>query len=228
MMVLWAGVVSFASPCFLPVVPVFAGYLTGQAGSTVASRRWFAVGQAVAFMVAFSAVFMALWGLIGLIGWAVGGLKPWLRIAGGVVVVLLGLHTAGFIRIGFIDRLLRVNYAPDARQAPSVRRSLLLGLAFGAGWTPCIGVILAGVLGLASTHDSVWQGVALLGVYSLGLGIPFVLVCAGASTLLTRMSWFTRHQRGVNTVIGLFLIGVGFLMIADLFSRLAAIIPASI
>ena len=227
-MVFWAGVASFASPCFLPVVPVFVGYLTGQGARADASRRWFAVGQAAAFMAAFAAVFIALWGLVGLIGWAVGGLRPWLRVAGGVVVVIIGLHTAGLIRVGLLDRMLRVSYAPDALQAPSLRRSLLLGLAFGAGWTPCVGAILAGVLGLAATHDSVGQGVALLGVYSLGLGLPFVLVCAGASTLLARMAWFTRHRRGVNLVIGLFLVGVGFLLIADLFAKLAAIVPAGV
>ena len=218
----WAGVVSFATPCFLPVVPVFVGYLTGQGRPR---RRSYAVGQACAFIVAFAAVFIALWGLVGLIGWVVGSYRTWLRIAGGVVLVLLGLHTAGLIRIGVLDRVLRVNYAPDASQAPSLRRSLLLGLAFGAGWTPCIGSILAAVLGLATTHDSVGQGAVLLAVYSLGLGIPFVLVCAGVSSLLTAMSWFRRHQRVVNIVAGLFMIGVGFLMIADLFSRLAALVP---
>ena len=233
----WAGVLSFASPCFLPVVPVFVFYLTGQgvaqaktAGGTgvPVTRRWYAVGQAVAFMVAFAAVFVALWSLVGLVGWVVGSARSWLRIAGGVVLVIMGLHVAGLIHISFLDRAFRVNYTPDASQAPSLRRSLALGLAFGAGWTPCIGAILAAVMGLATTHDSVGAGAVLLAVYALGLGIPFVIVCAGASTLLTRLSWLTKHQRGVNIVVGLFMIAVGFLMIADLYGWLARFVPGSI
>jgi len=233
----WAGVISFASPCFLPVVPVFVFYLTGQgavraggAGQPGAARprRWFAVGQAVAFIVAFAAVFIALWGLVGLIGWVVGTARSWLRVAGGIVLVIMGLHVAGLIHIPLLDRVFRVNYTPDADQAPSLRRSLALGLAFGAGWTPCIGAILAAVLGLATTHDSVGAGVILLAVYAFGLGLPFVIVCAGASTLLNRLSWLTKHQRGVNVVVGLFMIAVGFLMIAGLFGWLARFVPASI
>lgn len=227
----WAGVISFASPCFLPVVPVFVVYLTGQAAGSAGTarppRRWFAVGQAIAFMAAFAAVFIALWGLIGLVGWMAGGYKAWLRIAGGVLLVVMGLHMAGFIHVPLLDKAFRVNYTPDTTSSPSLRRSLLLGLAFGAGWTPCIGAILAAVIGLATTHDSVGQGIALLAVYSLGLGVPFILVCAGVGTLLGRLRWLSRHQRAVNIVVGVFMIGVGFLMIADLFKWLATLMPGA-
>ncbi|MCL2653470.1 MAG: cytochrome c biogenesis protein CcdA [Propionibacteriaceae bacterium] len=233
--VLWAGVVSFISPCFLPVVPVFVAYLTGETvtqaqgvrAAARPNRRWFAAMQAIAFMVAFAAVFIALWSLVGLVGWVVGGFRSWLRIAGGVVLVVMGLHMAGLIHIGFLDRVLRVNYTPDVKQAPTLRRSLALGLAFGAGWTPCIGAILAAVLGLATTRDSMGQGIVLMAVYSVGLGVPFVLVCVGVSSLLARLAWFTKHQRIVNIVIGAFMIIVGFLMIADLFKWLAVFVPGS-
>jgi len=233
MVVLWAGVVSFASPCFLPVVPVFVGYLTGQtvqAGAAVSNRRkrWSAVSQALIFMAAFAAVFIALWSLIGLIGWVVGGARTWLRIGGGIVLVVIGLHTAGLIKIGFLDKVLQPAYSPDQTQPPNWRRSLLLGLAFGAGWTPCIGPILGAVLGLATTTNSVGQGIILMIVYSIGLGLPFVLVCAGAASVAARMKWFLAHQRGVNIVVGVFLIVVGFLMITDLFSRLAGLLPIAI
>jgi cytochrome c-type biogenesis protein len=227
LIVLWAGIVSFASPCFLPVVPVFVGYLAGNPDSSQ-PRRWSRIIQALAFMLAFSLVFITLWSLVGLIGWIVGDFRTWLRIAGGVVLVIMGLHTTGFIQIGFLDRVLQPRYSPDQSESPNLRRSLLLGLAFGAGWTPCIGPILGGVLGLATTSDSLLTGIVLLGVYSLGLGIPFILVCAGASTLVNRFSWFVTHRRGVNIVIGLFLIGVGFLMISNLYTRLAAFVPISI
>ena len=225
-LVLWAGVVSFASPCFLPVVPVFVGYLAG--GRETAVRRRAAVGQACAFMAAFAAVFIALWGLVGLIGWAVGGYRDWLRIIGGAILVVIGLHTTGLIHIPILDRVAQAPYSPNQAEAPNLRRSILLGLAFGAGWTPCIGPILGGVLGLAVTSDSMGTGILLLIVYSLGLGIPFVLVAAGASSVMNRLKWFVTHRRAVNIVVGIFLIVVGFLMIADLFDRLAAFVPFSI
>lgn len=230
-LVFWAGVVSFASPCFLPVVPVFITYLAGRPSSAQGETDraqgkidWAAAGQAVIFMIGFSAVFIALWSAIGLIGYVLGDFRVWLRIAGGIVLIIVGLHATGLISIKFLDRVLKPNYSPERTGKPQVGRSLLLGLAFGAGWTPCIGPILGGVLGLASTTDSLGAGILLMVVYSLGLGLPFVAICAGASTLMNRLKWFTAHQRGVNIVVGLFLIVVGFLMIADLFSRLAGVL----
>jgi cytochrome c-type biogenesis protein len=213
--VLWAGIVSFASPCFLPVVPVFVGYLTGQTAGVAHSRR-FAVAQSVAFMVAFTAVFLGIWALIGLLGWFVGGYRIWLQMLGGAVLVVLGLHTAGFIQIGLLDKVLRVHYSPSPQDAPSLRRSVLLGLTFAAGWSPCIGTTLGAVLGLVAVRGSVGQGALLLLVYSFGLGIPFVLVCAGVSSVASRLAWFVRHRRGVNIVMGVLLILIGVLLITNL------------
>ncbi|MDR1766939.1 MAG: cytochrome c biogenesis protein CcdA [Propionibacteriaceae bacterium] len=224
-LVLLAGVASFASPCFLPVVPVFAGYMTGQGAANPDRGRLGGVGQALVFMAAFSAVFIAGWAVIGLIGWVAGDYRAWLRIGGGIVLVVLGLHVSGLLRIGLLDRVLRASYNPDMAEPPNWRRSALLGLAFAAGWTPCIGPVLGGVLGLATTADSLGSGLGLLVVYCLGLGVPFVLVSAGITSLASRLKWFVRHQRGVNAVAGMLLIAVGFLMIADLFSRLSALIP---
>jgi cytochrome c-type biogenesis protein len=224
-MVLLAGVVSFASPCFLPVVPVFVGYLVGQDGAGPASgrRRFAAAGQATAFVAAFSLVFVLLWTLVGLVGWVVGDYRDVLRVAGGAVLILLGLHTAELIRVPWADRTLRAPYAPPISEPPAYRRSALLGLAFGAGWTPCIGPILGGVLGLATRTGSVAGGAALLVVYALGLGVPFVLICAGAGGLTRRLSWFARHHRAVGVVSGALLVAVGFLMVADLFARVAGL-----
>jgi cytochrome c-type biogenesis protein len=226
-LVLLAGLVSFASPCFLPVVPVFVGYMTGQTAGT-APRRGAAALQAALFMAAFAVVFAALWALVGLVGWAAAGARPVLRVAGGALLVLLGLHTAQLIHLPLIDRSLRPTYSPDPAAPPAWRRSVLLGLAFGAGWTPCIGPVLGGVLGLTTTAGSVAGGLGLLAVYTLGLGLPFVLVCAGATGLTGRLQWFVRHRRGVDWVTGGLLVAVGFLIITNLFARLSALADVSL
>lgn len=231
-MVLLAGIVSFASPCFLPVVPVFVGYLVGQDSATtgtggtavaVRTRRWSAVGHALAFVAAFSAVFVVLWSLVGLVGWVVGDFRGVLRVVGGAVLILLGLYTMELIRLPLLDRTFRVRYSPDMGEPPTYRRSALLGLAFGAGWTPCIGPVLGGVLGLATHSGSVGSGALLLVVYCVGLGLPFVAISAGATGVTRRLRWFARHHRAVGIVTGALLIAIGFLMVADLFDRLAAL-----
>ncbi|MDR1711538.1 MAG: cytochrome c biogenesis protein CcdA [Propionibacteriaceae bacterium] len=235
-LVLLAGVVSFASPCFLPVVPVFASYLGGQTAAVPSSsgptppraRALRGALHASVFTAAFTTVFVALWAAVAFIGWAVGDYRPWLRIAGGAILVVLGLQLTGLLRIGLLDRMLRPAYTPDGSAPPTLRRSVLLGLAFGAGWTPCIGPVLGGVLGLATNASSVGGGVGLLLVYSLGFGLPFVLVCAGISSVAARLSWFARHQRQVNCVAGALLILVGFLMIADLLSRLSSLFAVAL
>jgi len=231
-LVLLAGVVSFASPCFLPVVPVFVGYMTGsQVGSSPDAgpapshswRRWAAAGHAGLFMACFGLVFASLWALVGLIGWAAADYRGTLRVVGGVIIVLLGLYTVGLIRLPFLERLIGPVYSPDSADPPSIGRTALLGLAFGAGWTPCIGPVLGGVLALTTSTTSLASGLGLLAVFTLGLGLPFVLVCAGVNGLTARLRWFVRHRRGVNAVTGGLLMLVGFLMIADLFSKLSAL-----
>jgi cytochrome c-type biogenesis protein len=229
-MVFLAGVVAFASPCFLPVVPVFIGYLTGlkpteQNQTQPISKRLVGVWHALIFLAGFTLVFIGLWALIGVIGWAAADYRGVLRIVGGSLLILLGLHTCGLIRIGFLDRTLRTNYTPDTAQAPTFVRSALLGLGFGAGWTPCIGPTLGAVIGL-TTGGSVGQGALLMVVFSLGLGLPLVLIAAGATAMKNRLSWFVRHHRVVNIVSGVLLIILGFVIIADLLGPLTSMIAA--
>lgn len=219
-----AGVVSFASPCFLPIVPVFVAYLVGT--DAAGARRRAALAQALTFVLGFTTVFVGLWASIGLVGYLIGDHRDLLRIGGGVVLVVLGLHVAGLVRLPVLDRSVRAAVRVDLAQRPTYRRSALLGLAFGAGWTPCIGPILGGVLGLATAGESVGQGTVLLLAYALGLGVPFVLVALGATAVSRRLSWLTRHQGAVAVVSGLFLGSTGLLMITDLFSRLAGLAPA--
>ncbi len=223
---LLAGVVTFASPCFLPVVPVFVGYMSGT--TQTFRGRGAAVAQASVFVAAFATVFIALYGLIGLVGYVINDQQGLLRVIGGSVLIVLGLNLVGLLRIPVLDRTLRVDYHDDMAKPPSVRRSMLLGLAFGAGWTPCVGPMLGAVLTLAEVRQSAWAGLGLMVAFSLGLGLPFVAICAGASGLAGRLRWFVVHRRGVEIATGTLLIAMGFLIITDLTGQLAGMLPAPV
>ncbi|HHU11530.1 MAG TPA: cytochrome c biogenesis protein CcdA [Intrasporangiaceae bacterium] len=221
-----AGILSFASPCFLPIVPAYVTYVAGDQRRDSRSVRLRALGQASAFVAGFTLVFVSIWVLLGAIGASIADSRGILRIAAGAVLVVLGLHLAGWIDLALLSRTLRIPVRPRLETTPSAARSFVLGLAFAAGWTPCVGPILAAVIALATTTGSVGEGIVLLVAYSLGLGLPFVLVAVGADAIARRMAWLRTHQRAVSTVSGVFLISVGFLMITDRFERLAALVPA--
>jgi len=231
-----AGVVSFASPCCLPLVPVYVTYMVGTTPVGSPTARRVAFQQALAFVLGFTVVFVALWASVGLVGYLLRDYVGILRQVGGAVLIVMGLHVAGVIRISALYRQVTV---PTGRLvgrsatgdgtvqvlAPSYTRSGLLGVAFAAGWTPCVGPILGGIIGLASLNSSVGQGAVLLIAYAMGLGIPFVLVAVGATAANQRLVWFRKHEAGVSLVTGAMLILVGFLMITNLFVRLSGALP---
>jgi len=231
-----AGIVSFASPCCLPLVPVYVSYMVGTTTPGSPSARRVAFHQALAFVLGFTVVFVALWASVGLVGYLLRDYVGLLRHLGGAVLIVMGLHVAGVVRISALYRTVKV---PTGRivgtsqlgdgtvlvQAPSYVRSGLLGVAFAAGWTPCVGPILGGIIGLASLGSSVGQGAVLLIAYALGLGVPFVLVAVGATAVNQRLVWFRKHEAGVSLVTGAMLILVGFLMITNLFIKLSGVLP---
>lgn len=193
-----------------------------QAESTLSTRTRAAL-QALAFVMAFSLVFSGLWAAVGLVGWIVGDIRQYLTIVAGAVLILLGLHVARLIRIPFIDRTMSHGVRTDG--GPSYRKSVLLGLSFGAGWSPCIGPILGGVLALAMTQGSVLSGFGFLLVFCAGLGLPFI-ACAVLADRVISFGWVTRHYKAIELFLGLSLIVVGFLMVSGLLERLSASIPA--
>ena len=239
------GIVSFASPCCLPLVPAYVGYMVGTMPDGSAARRRTAFAQALAFVIGFSAVFIGLWASIGLVGYVLRDYAGFLRQAGGAVLVFMGLHVAGFIDVATLYREVRLPIGPFATGAagfgaaggtgfrgagaapdrtPSYTRSALLGIVFAAGWTPCIGPILGGIIGLASVSSSVAQGTILLIAYAAGLAIPFVLVAVGATAVSARLGWLRDHHRLVSAVTGAMLASVGFLMITNAFVRLSGLV----
>ena len=221
---LLAGLVSFASPCFLPIVPAFVGQLVG--GNPQRVSRPAALANAISFVAGFSAVFIALWASIGLIGRSLGPATGGLRVAGGVLLIVMGLHVAGLIEIPALNRVVRVQVRPGQPGQAGALRSGLMGVVFGAGWTPCIGPILGGILALATVSATAGQGVALMLAYGAGLGLPIVLVAVGAVEASERFTWFRRHHVGVSLVSGATLIVIGFLMITNLFAKLAGFVPS--
>lgn len=242
-----AGVVSFASPCCLPLVPAYVGYMVGAAPDGVDHRRALALRQSLAFVLGFSAVFIALWASVGLVGYVLRDQLGTLRLIGGAIVIFLGLHVAGVINVSALYREVRLPVGPFAgaglggpvalggpamaatatvaQPQPGYGRSVLLGVTFAAGWTPCIGPILGGIIGLASVGSSVLAGTVLLLSYAAGLAVPFVLVAVGATSISDRLRWFREHERLVSLVTGGLLVLVGFLMVTNLFARLSAYVP---
>ncbi len=230
-----AGIVSFASPCVLPLVPGYVSYMvaTSPGGSTASRRVPFF--HALAFVAGFSAVFIAIWASVGLIGYVLRDYVGLLRELGGAVLVFMGLHVAGVINIAALHREKRLPMPRAAGASehagwgascgPRYGRSALLGVIFSAGWTPCVGPILGGIIGLASVSASVAQGTLLLLVYALGLGIPFILVALGLSEVSDRLGWLRRHNAAVSVVTGAMLVGIGFLMITNTFGQLSHSLP---
>ena len=228
-----AGVATFASPCCLPMVPVWIGYIVGGTPAGQRTNRLVALQQSLAFVVGFAVVFVGLWASIGLVGYLLRGYVDVIRQVAGVLLIVMGLHVAGLITIPFLrnqvslgGRLVR----RDASSAvvatrPSVLRSALFGVVFAAGWTPCVGPTLGAIIGMASLNDTFGQGTLLLVVFALGLGLPFVLVALGADAVRQRLAWLTNHQVIVSVVTGALLMVVGFLMLTNLFARLAQFTP---
>lgn len=230
-----AGIASFASPCCLPLVPAYVSYIVGTTPHDSPNSRRVAVRQALVFVLGFTLVFVTLWASVGLIGYVLRDYVGVMRQIGGAILIIMGLHVAGIVKISVLYRQVSV---PTNRLlngsstggtitalAPSYVRSILFGAVFAAAWTPCIGPILGGIIGLASLSSSVGQGTILLLVFALGLGVPFVLVAAGATEVNRRLGWFRRHYEGVSLVIGGVLMIVGFLMITNLFIKLSALLP---
>jgi cytochrome c-type biogenesis protein len=227
------GIVSFASPCCLPLVPAYVGYMVGTTSAAPTARRRAALNQALAFVLGFSLVFIALWASVGLVGYVLRDQVAILRQIGGAILVFMGLHVAGVIDVSVLYREVHLpvgalggpsmGFGAAVPTSPSYRRSALLGIVFAAGWTPCIGPILGGIIGLASVSASVAEGTVLLVAYAAGLAIPFVLVAVGATAVSHRLGWLRDHHRAVSAVTGAMLVGVGLLMITNTFTRLSSV-----
>ncbi len=213
--VLLAGLVSFLSPCVLPLVPPYLGYLGGTTVAQISGRdhidtaAWRRIVKgSVAFVLGFTTVFVGLGASASAFGQLIHSYKTELSIVAGVIITLFGLHFLGVVRIPILYREARY-YAHV--EGASLVGAYVIGLAFAFGWTPCIGPILATVLALAAQEASLGTGVSLLFVYSLGLGIPFILAAIAIGPFLSFLQRFKRHLGMVEKVMGALLIVTGLL-----------------
>ena len=213
-----AGLLSFLSPCVLPLVPSYIGFLTGMSLPEMSGRRRVAVAHALLFVFGFSLVFVLLGASATALGRALNHYQVWLQRVGGVLIIGFGLVCLGVIKAGFLSQERRV----QVDQKPvGYLGSALVGMAFGAGWTPCIGPVLGAILGLAATSQDLARGVLLLAVYSAGLAVPFLVAAVALDSFLGWFQRFRRYLPWVMRVTGVLLIFVGGLMVTGEFTRLA-------
>ena len=215
---LLAGVLSFLSPCVLPLIPSYVGFLTGMSVEELEVQRRAALVHAAWFVAGFSFIFMALGASASAVGNLFGAYQVWLGRVGGVLVILFGLYLLGVLRPAF---LMRERSFKIAEKPLGYLGSALVGIAFGAAWTPCVGPILGGILTLAAARTTVGEGTVLLGVYALGLAIPFLLTAVALEKFLAWFQRFRPYIVWVDRVAGTILIVLGLLLVTDRFTLLA-------
>jgi cytochrome c-type biogenesis protein len=214
-----AGLLSFLSPCVLPLIPSYVGFLTGLTLEELEVRRGTAVVHAVWFVAGFSAVFVALGATASVLGVLLLHSQVWIGRIGGVLVILFGLYLVGALRPAF---LLRERKVQLARKPWGYAGSAVVGVTFGAAWTPCIGPILGAILTMAAAQGSVRQGAGLLSAYAIGLAVPFLLAAAALDRFLVWFQRFRRYIGWVERTSGILLIVLGLLLLTDRFTLLAS------
>ena len=220
-----AGLLSFLSPCVLPLVPGYISIISGLSldqlkGETqnTALRRS-VIFSSLMFILGFSITFIVLGATATAVSKFVLVQKSGLMQVAGLIIIVFGLHLLGIFRISALYQDKRMHHVKTSRGALG---AILLGLVFALGWSPCIGPILATILGIASQQDTVSKGVFLLAVYSAGLGVPFLLTSLGLNRFLAFYGRFKKHFRALEIVSGVLVLGIGILILTDQMTQLNA------
>ena len=217
-----AGLLSFASPCVLPLVPPYLAYMGGvsieELREEQPKRRLAVLAAALCFVAGFSTVFVALGATASLIGQVVSAYLTWLGYIAGVLVALMGLHFLHVIRIPLLDRSARVGV--EAKPA-GLAGAFVIGLAFGFGWSPCVGPVLTAILLMAGAEDSAVEGAKLLFIYSLGIGVPFLIAALFASAFMRALARVKARLGLIEKIMGGFLVVAGVLIITGQMSSIA-------
>ena len=210
------GIITFISPCLLPMLPVYVSYFAG--GGVRSSRK--TITCALGFVLGFTAVFMAMGALAGTLGSFLKTYQVWVNVISGLVVIFFGLHFLGVFQLnifkGFSGNM--------DTQNMGFLSAMLFGIIFSLGWTPCVGAFLGSALMLASQQGHVLEGMAMLFAYSMGLGVPFVLSAALIDYLKSAFAWIKSRYKVINAVSGGLLILIGVLMAAGLMGRVITLL----
>ena len=216
----FAGLLSFVSPCVLPLIPVYLGYLTGSTltGDEPPPRR-LVFTHALLFVAGFTLVFVVVFGApVGFLGGALGEFADYLVVVGGILLIVFGLHTAGIITVPLFNVQKKMEYGQG--QAPTYLRSGLIGMTFAAGWTPCIGPLLGAILTLAIQGQNVGLAMFYLLIYSMGLAIPFLVTAWMLTAATSRLKKLNRYLPVIERVSGAFIILIGILLVTGYFTIL--------
>lgn len=212
-----AGLLSFFSPCILPLIPAYFTYITGYSieeltgeGSTTLRAK--VIRSTLAYICGFSIVFILMGASASLLGGIIFKYKDIIRIVGGVLIIALGIHLTGIIRFTRLDIEKRIHLK---KKPLHIFGNILVGMAFGAGWSPCIGPLLGSILIVAGNQDTVLQGILLLAVYSAGLAIPFLIISVFINFLITFIRKATKFMAYLNASAGILLILVGLLLVTN-------------
>jgi cytochrome c-type biogenesis protein len=220
-----AGIISFLSPCILPVIPSYLAFITGISLEELSQQeslrkvRKKVIANSLMFILGFSILFIALGASATFLGKFLYKNIRWFEIIGGVLVIVLGLHFAGIFRLKFLDREKKIHLK---KKPLGYVGTGLVGMAFGAGWTPCVGPILGAILAMAATTQDILQGITLLVAYSAGLGIPFFLSAIILHKFFEYFKTIRKYFKVISIVGGVLLIIVGILLISGYFSTLSS------
>jgi cytochrome c-type biogenesis protein len=218
-----AGLLSFLSPCVLPLIPSYVTFITGMSLEEVQRSRRTALIHAILFIVGFTLIFLALGATASVLGQVLKAARDWIARIGGALIIIFGLYLLGAFNIRAFSQERRVHFA---NKPLGYLGTVLVGVAFGAGWTPCIGPILGSILIYTSSTADLSRGLVLLFVYSLGLAIPFLAAALAVDRFLAAFARFRSLMIWVNRVGGVLLIVIGVLLLTNYFTILASYLQA--
>jgi len=211
-----AGLLSFFSPCILPLIPAYFTFitgfsleeLTGEKSNTAIRNR--VILSTIFYVLGFSSVFILMGASASFLGGMIDTYKDFIRIIGGILIIILGIHLTGIVRIPVLDYEKRLHFN---KKPFHFLGTFVIGMAFGAGWSPCIGPLLGSILIIAGSQETVWQGIVLLSIYSVGLAIPFIIISIFINLFLGFVNKASRLMKFMNPAAGTLLILVGLLLI---------------